>query len=301
MLKLAHIINPVKVVETHELDYLQPITFESMRVAKENAANKVEVELLTAQYEEDLPIIPGYFKNTADLNRSVLDIGQFSKTKKLPLIQDIISKAYEYSNAEYLIFTNVDIILMPHFYEVVARYINEGHDALIINRRRIPPKFKRVEDLPLIYAESGQSHPGFDCFVFKRELYENFLLEGICVGVPFSGVSMAHNLFAFADDCLLLDQHHLTLHIGMEVMPTRDKEYYWHNRRAFNKILKQLKPHLKVKKMPYSELPIPQRWFKWALNPSTFTALNLELEGRGFIEKMRFLANEMRFKLLNSN
>ena len=55
MLKIAHIINPIEVPTTSDLYIAQPITFETMRIAKEFA--KDEVELYTAQYQEDLSII----------------------------------------------------------------------------------------------------------------------------------------------------------------------------------------------------------------------------------------------------
>ena len=43
-MKFAHIINPVKVSAASELGIAQPITFESIRIAKEFAKNKVDVE-----------------------------------------------------------------------------------------------------------------------------------------------------------------------------------------------------------------------------------------------------------------
>jgi hypothetical protein len=92
------------------------------------------------------------------------------------LIKDILQRLYESSTAEYFIYTNTDIIVLPQFYETAAKIIEQGYDAFIINRRRIPKIYNSVNDLPFIYSDIGKSHPGFDCFVFKRELFLNLFL-----------------------------------------------------------------------------------------------------------------------------
>ncbi len=218
-MKLAHIINPVKVPAASELGIAQPITFESIKVAKEFAAGKVDVELYTVCFEEDREIIPPHFNQLPNLLRSVQDVKKFAGTKKYPALTDVLTTLYNASNAEYLIFTNMDISLMPQFYTTVAELLKEGFDALLINRRGISTKYKTVEELPLMYADFGKPHPGFDCFVFKRELLNKFILENICVGVSFSEVALVHNLIAFAERLKLIDNLHLTFHIGSEVMP----------------------------------------------------------------------------------
>lgn len=294
---IAHIINPVKVGEASDLFVAQPITFESMQISKE-LAKDVRVQLLTTQFEEDHEIIPDYFIKTRDLERSVLDISKFSRQRKLPLLKDILDKLYENSTADYLIYTNVDITVMPNFYSTVAAIIEKGHDAFMINRRRIPKIYTKPEELPLIWAEMGKSHPGFDCFVFHRDLYPKFELGNICIGVPFIEATLAHNLYAFANNFKLFDNLHLTIHIGMQVMGKFDKDYYWHNRNEFNKLIKSLKPHLKAGALPYSDEGFIKRTVKRGLNPSIFTKLALELETKGFSEKAQYLMQELRFKLL---
>ena len=115
---MAHIINPVKVKESSDLYFAQPITFESMRRAKGNASD-VSIELLSTQFDEDLEIIPSGFKVLANLERSILDINPRLQGRKLPLIKDVLLRASENTSAEYLIYTNADIGLMPHFYQYV--------------------------------------------------------------------------------------------------------------------------------------------------------------------------------------
>lgn len=293
MISIAHIINPVKAKEDSELFIAQPIVFEAMRKAKD-FADGVDVKLFSAQYQEDAEIIPDYFQNTANLKNAV----QINGKKKLPLIKDILQRLYESSSAEYFIYTNTDIIVLPQFYETAAKIIEQGYDAFIINRRRIPKTYKSVNDLPFIYSDIGKSHPGFDCFVFKRELFPKFILAEICVGIPFVEATLMHNLFAHAEKCKLFDDLHLTAHIGMNVMPKRDEEYYQHNRKEFEIIKKELQPLLSVKKMPYAENNFLLRTFKKALNPAIFTMMNLELEKKSVGDSIRFLWNELRFRLL---
>ncbi|PSR13486.1 MAG: hypothetical protein DA408_10670 [Bacteroidetes bacterium] len=284
-LAFSHLVNPVQVGPSSDLYVAQPITFQSMlRAQQEAARHAVEVNLLTTQYPEDHAVIPAYFQLTPDLERSVLDIRSFQRPRKLPLIGDIMSRLYHHSSSPYLIYTNVDIGLQPHFYCRVAELLTQtGCDALLINRRRLPASYVSPEELPRIYLDPGKPHPGFDCFVFHRDLYPRMRFAEICVGVPFIGVNLAHNLFAFANKCLLIDDEHLTFHLGEVVMPQHDPEYYWHNRNCFRRIRDEhLWPHFDIRKFPYAELPVGQRYWKWAWNPSLFTFMNFRLTLRSY-------------------
>ncbi len=67
----------------------------------------------------------------------MLDCGRFAVPRKLPLIKDILGRLYDASDAEYFIYTNVNIGLMPNFYVAVNAIIESGYDAFVINRRTI--------------------------------------------------------------------------------------------------------------------------------------------------------------------
>ena len=123
MVKIAHIINPVKVKESSDLYNAQPITFESMVVASKYAVKFNQITLYSTQFEEDKEIIPSDFKILSNLTKSILDINPKYKGKKLPFIKDIFEKLNEVEDADYFIYTNVDIALMPYFYDVVIDYI----------------------------------------------------------------------------------------------------------------------------------------------------------------------------------
>jgi hypothetical protein len=298
-MRIAHVVNPFKAPSGSEPAMFQPITFESIRIAKEFAQTSVAVEVYAVCYEEDREIVPDGFTLLPSLTRSVLDTGSFSKAKKYPLVKDIFQSLANATNAEYLIFTNMDISLLPQFYLAVSELLHQGYDALLINRRGISKKYKSVAQLPLMYSDYGVPHPGFDCFVFKRELLSKLVLEDICVGVSFSEVALLHNFIAFAENLKLVDELHLTFHIGTEVMPPLLPEYYLHNRREYEqKIYPQLKPYLDIRKFPYSELSLPKRLLKWALNPSFRTHQVLKYEGINGWRACKYRMDSWRFALM---
>ena len=57
-MKIAHIVNPVKVDKDRDLYFQQPITFESMLIAEKFAAGQVEVKLIVTGYPEDEDLFP---------------------------------------------------------------------------------------------------------------------------------------------------------------------------------------------------------------------------------------------------
>lgn len=255
----------------------------------------VAVQLLTAQFEEDRPMVPVGFSATDNLQRSVLDLHHFAQKRKYALIGDVLMRAYTASEAEFIIYTNMDIILQPYFYEAVEQHLRSGADALIINRRRIADSGQTANDLAVILAQVGRSHPGFDCFAMHRSLIPKLQLDGICIGVPFVEAALMYSIMAFAKECHIIADAHLTMHLGMEVMPPRDGEYHRYNQQCFNALLPALKPMLKHAQLPYSQLPLLQRTWKRALNPAVFSGLHLELEGKNLGQRLRAYWNELRF------
>jgi hypothetical protein len=147
-----------------------------------------------------------------------------------------------------------------------------------------------------MYADLGKSHPGFDCFVFHKDLLHQFILDEICVGISFLEVGLIHNLLAFAKNPLYVPDAHLTFHIGMDVLvPRKQNPFYWHNRTVyFQKIEPLLKDKFLLAKFPYSKEKRIKRALKHALNPSLFTRNYLHLEIKNW--KDRF--NEWRWNFL---
>lgn len=214
-LKIAHIINPVKVFPDSDLYTAQPVTFESIEKAK-SFTTTVNVQPYAICFPEDLEIVPAGFTLLPFLTRSVLDMNHFCIQRKLPLLCDILNGLTLYSDADYLIYTNADIAVQPYFYEAIAWIIDQGYDAFVVNRRTIDDFYKTVRDLRYMYAQVGEAHPGYDCFVFKKELTSQFYLGSVCIGVNWVGRVLIWNLIAFSDKFGEFRDLHLTFHLGNE-------------------------------------------------------------------------------------
>ncbi|MCS6818432.1 MAG: hypothetical protein NZ522_00670, partial [Chitinophagales bacterium] len=145
----------------------------------------------------------------------------------------------------------------------------------------------------------GRLHPGYDCFVFHRSMVPKFNFGNICIGTGFTSVAFIFNLLAFSHHPCITHDLHLTLHLGLEVMPPLEKKVYRYTRHHFEKdIYPLLKPHLDIKKFPYYELPFHKRLLKWALNPNFHSPIMLELSGKPLKRKIKALVDEIRFSLL---
>ena len=269
MATFAHIINPVSAFENAELYSIQQITFNSFVKAKEYAKGKVNVKMYTTQFKDSVINAPSDFIISKDLTRSVSDIACFEKPRKLPLIKDIIDILYDHSDADYLIYTNLDICLMPQFYSTVNDYVNDGYDAFVINRRRVSEKYNSPDQLDQIYSEIGGVHIGYDTFVFKRSLYKKFIMKNLCLGIPHACNDLFYNIFCFAEKPKLFTDKHLTIHIGMELYREWGAtDYNAHNETEFKSLINELAPLIDIVKFPGAELNFISRHFKWLMNPT---------------------------------
>lgn len=261
MTKIAHIIHPGIVEPSSDLVIAQPITFETMRTAREFVGKAADVMLCAVQYhdEERVPL-PGCFVRTPDINRSIADIRPFKIKRKLALIKDILDSLYEVSQADYFIYTNVDIALQPYFYRVVSVFIEQGYDSFIINRRSIPERYKHKDEIALMYSEVGEKHPGWDCFVFKRNLYPQFYLGNTCIGADWIGRVMITNLACLSKRFEVFTDLHATFHIGTKMVWRSQKlvDYGEHNKNECKKILIEFEK----KYGPFDRKTFPGRFFK---------------------------------------
>ena len=252
MRRFAHILNPVAAKPPSDLCIAQPITFESMRVAKEQAKNICQVELFSAQYPEDHDPIPDYFTKTPNLTRSMQDMENVKNAKKLPLLRDILNSLYAISDAEYFIYTNVDIALQKNFYTEVNKFIDQGNDSMVINRRTISDKHTEISDLTKMYVETGDPHIGYDCFVFKRDAYPKFDLGNVCIGAMRVGGLLVINMACFANNFREFKELFLTFHIGDSVVwqsPTAtDMQKF--NQKEFHAAAMRLAPQFNPNNLP---------------------------------------------------
>ena len=257
---LAHIINPVVVDATSDLFTAQPVTFETMRIARRFDCGGEGIQLYAVGQagERSVPL-PADFIAARDLTRSVGDLKTFRHKRTLPLIGDILDILYETSDADYLIYTNVDIALQPYFYQSVRRIIALGYDAFVINRRTIPERYKAMEDLPLMYADVGEKHPGWDCFVFHRRLHPRFKLGAVCIGMGWFGRTMIVNMAALARQFEVFGDLHATFHIGNDRtwQAPQWEDYREHNKNECRNILTDFDRRFG----PFDREKLPGRFF----------------------------------------
>jgi glycosyltransferase involved in cell wall biosynthesis len=217
---MLHVLNPFNASESSDNFLAQPITYQSIADAKDFARHHVKVDVLNLHMPEESPVSHPVFTYTRPLSESSKDY-LVDYPRSLPLLRDILGRAAEFSEYDWLIYTNVDISLTPAFYRRLIEYIEDGHDAIVINRRTITKQISGSDQISTAYGEIGKKHPGFDCFVFRRDLVEKFDLFDTLVGVHLIGRMLIWNLLKHARSVHVEKQAHLTFHIGDDV-PSKD-------------------------------------------------------------------------------
>ncbi len=214
-----------------------------MRVAQQVAASfSLEVELGAVNFPEDDEIVPPFFGFRERLERSVLDVGDFPVPRKLPLIKDILDRAVAATRSEYLIYSNVDIAVVPHFYLSLASIVDEGWDALMITRRTLPKAYTATSQFWRMCADIGDRHPGNDCFIFRRGAYANYDLGDACIGARNFAKVLGLNLIVHAHRFQHFKDLHLTFHIGNDRVWRSDKwiDYSMHNRNIMRRLVESV-------------------------------------------------------------
>ena len=295
-MRITHLISPFSCPSESEAKWIQQMSIESILVASQSCT-EAQLTLASTCLKDEEKSAPSFGERLTSLTRSSRDLG-ISEMSPRPLLNDLISKLSE-TPADAYIYTNMDIGLMPQFYNFVAQQLNKGHDALVINRRRLAHKHSQSSSLAELQSDLGRSHPGFDCFVFKAELLPKLLLGDLILGVPFVEVSLAHNLFALASKPLYVPDAHLTFHVGGEVLPKPNAQAKAHNRSIYNRQIKpQLQLHFDLKKFPYASIPFPRRALKHIANPALFTRDYIRMEQQSFRRRIKLVLDEWRWRFL---
>lgn len=289
--QFTHIVNPYSLA-SGKTDTIQQITLRALIRAAVSTQHKVI--LASAQFEKDREIVPTEFVLTSNLTRSVNDVAALSQAKMLPLIADILGKTEEIPETEYVIFSNMDIIPVPGFYDGIGALIDHMKcDALIVNRRRVSAAFAERPEL-LLY-ETGLPHPGYDCFIFRKELLTKFTLGNCCVGAPGIGFMLAHNMFLFAEKCCVVSDKHLTLHIGYDIISEwTGAEVAAHQKREITGFLKRNRSNFRISMFPGYNMPFFKRHFRWLMNPLFDYSLMFRLDMKDIFDGREIVAPEKR-------
>jgi hypothetical protein len=162
-------------------------------------------------------------------------------------MKDLLDRLDQASKADYLIYSNVDIAVMPEFYAEVKKIIKQGYDGFVINRRTISRRHTGIKDIPLMIAEArnGERHPGFDCFIFKRSAFGHFKLGTACLGGNWIGRILVSNIMAFSRKFKIFDHECLTFHLGDDRvwLKSAHDEFNLHNEGQLIQILNRLTVH----------------------------------------------------------
>ncbi|HLP12114.1 MAG TPA: hypothetical protein VK177_09305 [Flavobacteriales bacterium] len=287
MTSFTHILNTVSEKENPSVNKIQKITFEGIKFALASTAKTVDVNFIEFSAFEhgkaELPCSRFVYTDHA-LNRKP----GFEQYKALPYLIPFLKEIGPSLSCDNVIFTNIDIIPTEHFYTVVDKLMKSGHDAIIINRRRVSQKYLDHFDYTNLITEAGKSHGGYDTFVFKASLIDKFAAENVCLGVPPAGNDLFYNLFTVAQNPVLYTEKALTFHIGMELYKEwGDKKTKKENYRSFKKMLTTLKPNMDISKFPGSELGFIRRHFKWFWNPTFSYPIMFSVDIKQFGKKRK--------------
>ena len=190
----------------------------------ENAKEIVDVELLAVKHESEEVALPPEFIQAKDINKYaweyIDELKEFTPSRPLPRVYDIIQSLYDHSEAEYFIYTNLDIGLYPNFYVIVNEYISMGFDAFCINRRDLPKEYKGIllneTTYELCCMIEGVKHVGIDCFVFKREIVPSLKLGNVFLGYPPVGKVLKTQIEVNSKNFTWIKDEKLTFHLGSD-------------------------------------------------------------------------------------
>jgi hypothetical protein len=149
------------------------------------------------------------------LEHSSLEHGDFLDRRKLPLLSEIWGRLLEHSSdADVLIYSNIDIAVQPDFYAQVREWIQQGNDAVSVTRRTIPKTYTDPAEIEAMYGEIGEEHPGDDCFIVKADTARRFRVRDVFLGVAYFDKQLLINCAAYAERFVKLRQARATFHLG---------------------------------------------------------------------------------------
>ena len=231
-LRLVHLFPAYKVDDCDArfcpYDQDQSVAIASMQRARDNA-KKASVVLAASVFPEDAEVVPSDFLRLDDLTRStVTEYPYLGLSKKLPFINDIfdnLRSSDQFEEFDCFIYTNSDIILSSNFYDIVATAISSGYDAFTINRQTVPKnkpapgggKPYTALDLDDIYRlTTGRTHPGSDCFIFSRNVFEQIQMGNLFLGYPPTANALLVQAESLADRYTMFASNELkaTYHLG---------------------------------------------------------------------------------------
>ena len=244
MTRFAHIVNVMELNDAHRARYLhiaQPVTLRAMVRAGAIAASAgVGVDLCAVKHESETVDLPPEFAPMADLTSYAWEhipaLREDSEHKSLPRLVDILEAGAAATEAEYLIYGNVDISPRPGFYLNLSRLVEQGYDALCINRQNVAKVYQGVEinadTIELGLSLVGDATRGIDCFIFRRDALPRLDLGHTFVGFPPIGQVLKTQIERTATNFTWVKEGFYTFHLGEDRAWAGKSLYYRENEKA---------------------------------------------------------------------
>lgn len=157
-------------------------------------------------------------------------------TKKLPMVSDIIFQGFKY-DADYVLFTNSDVILMPNLIQYIIEHKPECMAVSRLDIEDIPSYDSIINKTitPVRYEIAG-----FDAFLFERKWFMNhkkYFISNFLLGKPYFDPSFAGLMAIFSDKFKMgngFPPFAFHIHHGTASVDT-DCPERTHNEKIFNK------------------------------------------------------------------
>ncbi|MDW3220453.1 MAG: hypothetical protein R8F63_17730 [Acidimicrobiales bacterium] len=211
-MRVRHVIPTVGPSAPADLVAAQEMTLRSVERAVRCADPSLDVDVRAVHFPDE-PVDAPWLTDMPILDRSILDLGEFVRPRRLPLLPDVLAGFGDPDDYDVAVLTNVDIAVQPLFYDLVQSITGDGYDAFSITRRTVQPAFGG-SSLARLAATEGTVHPGHDCFVMSSALVARMDPGDAALGVRWVGRTLLWQLQLCASRYRTFGDLHATFHIG---------------------------------------------------------------------------------------
>lgn len=229
----THVLNPFPAREGSEHSIASRVTWASLQVALQTSMKAgLKVDWKAVILPGDEAAVDPSVQSTVYLTRTVQDVAKLMPRRPLPLIGDILQLGASDIDSTHLIFSNMDIAVLPHFYiaahEAASRTF--GPEVPFTIARTNVDSSLAHEPLHVLYEAQGSAGHGYDCFVMPRSLLSRLDLGNCCIGAPHFDLLLFAELDMFSGRrARHIDDQHLTFHLGNDIAWAAMIDYVEHN------------------------------------------------------------------------
>lgn len=187
------------------------------------------LELINLQFKDESDSFSDYYSGL----RTEFELTVSSKTyepksyKKLPVISEMIVKGFSLSQADYIVYVNSDVILLPRLIEYILR---EKPDCMAGPRLDIQniDSFQDVLDEKVVPIRNEIA--GYDFFVFEKNWfrqYKKYFISKFVIGKPLFDVDYAGLMVLFGKKYHIANSYPmmaLHIHHGIDSVTTECPE-----------------------------------------------------------------------------